>query len=206
MALHIFWLLLKTCAVVALPFVGLVRVGVWASSRGAPPWLAVLAAGASALALVTIVAAAASRRLTGRVRARWVFHRLALPLVLVYGAYGLFTLRSENARSPEVRARYGRLHPVFRLALGTAILMDRGIVVTDLSRTPADYGRMGLPPRETSLHFPQGDGYVYAADLRTRGRAGWKNVVAVLYFKTMGFRTLRHVGTADHLHVSLPGP
>jgi len=25
-----------------------------------------------------------------------------------------------------------------------------------------------------------------------------------LYFHLMGFRTLRHVGTADHLHVELP--
>jgi hypothetical protein len=45
---------------------------------------------------------------------------------------------------------------------------------------------------------------VHAVDLRTIGRAEWKNVLLNWYFRSMGFRTLRHVGTADHLHVSLP--
>ena len=63
---------------------------------------------------------------------------------------------------------------------------------------------MGLPVNESSLHFEQANGYVHALDLRTQGRAVWKNTASIWWFKLLGFRTLRHVGTADHLHVSLP--
>ena len=35
------------------------------------------------------------------------------------------------------------------------------------------------------------------------GRAPWRNLTMVAYFRPLGFRTLRHVGRADHLHVSL---
>ncbi len=65
---------------------------------------------------------------------------------------------------------------------------------------------MGLPVYERSLHFEQADGYIHAMDLRTLGRGEWRNRLMELYFRTLGFRTLRHVGTADHLHVSLPPP
>lgn len=34
----------------------------------------------------------------------------------------------------------------------------------------------------------------------------WRNLAAELAFRAMGFHTLRHVGTADHLHVSLRLP
>lgn len=57
---------------------------------------------------------------------------------------------------------------------------------------------------ETSLHFKLEDKYVHAMDLRTVGRPEWKNRITDGYFRLMGFRTLRHVGTADHVHVSLP--
>jgi hypothetical protein len=43
-------------------------------------------------------------------------------------------------------------------------------------------------------------------DLRTKGRSQARNALTVAYFRIMGFRSLRHVGTADHLHVSLPVP
>jgi len=33
-----------------------------------------------------------------------------------------------------------------------------------------------------------------------------KNRLVQLYFWCLGFGTLRHVGTADHLHVELPVP
>ena len=93
---------------------------------------------------------------------------------------------------------------IFRLALSTAVLFDRDLVVTDVRRIPSDYVAMGLPVREASLHYRQADGYVHAVDLRTIGRPAWRTSTTVLYFRLMGLRTLRHVGTADHLHVSLP--
>ncbi len=90
------------------------------------------------------------------------------------------------------------------VAVATLILADDELVVTDLSRTPEDYAAMGLPVYEASLHYPQEDGYVHAMDLRTMGRPGWRNMLTQNYFRLLGLRTLRHVGTADHLHVSLP--
>jgi len=63
---------------------------------------------------------------------------------------------------------------------------------------------MGLPPNESSLHFIQDDGYAHAVDLRTVGRSEFRNRMVEAGFKVMGFNTLRHSGTADHLHVSLP--
>jgi hypothetical protein len=51
--------------------------------------------------------------------------------------------------------------------------------------------------------LPQEDGYAYAVDIRTLGRPEWRTRLVSLYFRAMGFGTLRHVGTADHLHVYL---
>jgi hypothetical protein len=41
-------------------------------------------------------------------------------------------------------------------------------------------------------------------DIHTAGRGLLVNLLVEGYFRIMGFRTLRHVGTADHLHVELP--
>ncbi len=75
--------------------------------------------------------------------------------------------------------------------------------MTDTRRTRGDYTSMGLAPLRRSLHYVQEDGYVHAVDLRTAGRDEWRNGLLRGYFAVMGFPTLRHVGTWDHLHVSL---
>ena len=62
---------------------------------------------------------------------------------------------------------------------------------------------MGLSANDGSLHYRQHDGYTHAADLRTVGRGAVQNRLVQLYFWSMGFGTLRHAGTADHLHVEL---
>jgi len=62
---------------------------------------------------------------------------------------------------------------------------------------------MGLAPNGRVLHYVQPDGYAHAADLRTTGRSELKNRLVQAYFWSMGFATLRHVGTGDHLHVEL---
>ncbi|GAB5521858.1 MAG: hypothetical protein RhofKO_41090 [Rhodothermales bacterium] len=133
---------------------------------------------------------------------RWT-RRVTLGLVLAWVGYGLVSLSAEHTKSEAVQAAYHQLHPLLRLATSTWILADADLVVTDAARSRSDYARMGLPVNERSLHFPQATGYVHALDLRTRGRAEWQNRLVVLYYRSMGFRTLRHVGTADHLHVSL---
>ncbi len=196
--------LLGLLALVALPFVAFVRVSVYSySARGLPTWLALTVGLATTIVIVSVYAMVVSKTLTGKARARVMVQRVALPLVLVYCAYGLWYLSSLNAKTSAVRSQYTALHPVLRVALGTVLLVDRQIVLTDVRRLPDSYRSMGLPTPNESLHYEQGDGYVHAVDLRTLGRGEVRNWLIEGYFRTMGFRTLRHVGTADHLHVTL---
>jgi hypothetical protein len=187
-----------------LPFVALVRLSSWFYLRlGYSTWWALAAAVAVTIIIVTLGGAWFSRALTGRARLLTMWKWVAMPLVIAYCGYALLYLADANAKTSEVRAFYRSLHPILRVGLSTLILADDGLVITDLARMPTDYVRMGLPQRERSHHYTQGDGYVHAADLRTIGRGEIRNRLVETYFTIMGFRTLRHVGTADHLHVGI---
>ncbi len=200
-------LLLTMAVAVVLPFFLLVRLGSWLYLRwNYPTWIALGVAAGITVLLLTVYGAWISRALTGRARLKTVAKWVALPLVLAYCGYALLYVADTNTKSAEVRSYYRTLHPVLRLALSTLILADEDLVITDLAREPDDYERMGLPVRQRSDHYRQGDGYVHAADLRTIGRPAWRNWLIEGYFRVMGFRTLRHVGTADHLHVALGVP
>ncbi len=197
-------ILLTLAVAVVLPFVVLVRLGSWLYLRWSyPTWLALGAAAGVTVLLLTVYAAWISRTLTGRARLVTVGKWVALPLVLAYCGYALLYVAETNTKTAEVRSYYRALHPVLRIALSTLILADEDLVITDLGREPEDYERMGLPVRQRSHHYRQDDGYIHAADLRTLGRPAWRNWLMERYFRLMGFRTLRHVGTADHLHVGL---
>lgn len=135
--------------------------------------------------------------------ARKVNVRLALVLVGGFVAYTLFFLSGTNAKTTQIKGEYETVHPLLRTAIGSLILFDRDLVITDMSRIPEDYQDMGLSKKGKSLHFPQSDGYVHALDLRTNDRAEWRNTALKWYFELMGFNTLRHIGTGDHLHISL---
>jgi hypothetical protein len=203
------WLLwgASIALLLVLPFVVLIGGAVWLYRVHAVPiWFALACSGCVTGGLLTVYGARLSKKLTGKARLRFVGTRLALPAVAFYCLYTLLFLSAVNAKTEEVREYYRTVHPLLRVALSTAILADRDIVVTDARREPADYARMGLPTLDNSLHFVQESGYVHAVDLRTVGRAEWKNALMVAYFRLMGFKTLRHVGTADHLHVSLAPP
>ncbi|HYK82605.1 MAG TPA: hypothetical protein VEU55_05620 [Gemmatimonadales bacterium] len=188
----------------ALPFLALVRLSVFLYLRHRyPTWLALAGGVAGTVGLVTLYAAWVSRRLTGRLRLRLVARRVAAPLVLAYCGYALLYSARVHTKSDRVRAYYAALHPLLRLGLATLILADRDLVVTDVARRPEDYSAMRLAVNDGSLHYAQRDGYVHAADLRTSDRSWLTNRLVQLYFLAMGFDTLRHVGTADHLHVEL---
>jgi len=201
---------LKIALIIALPFVVLVRGSVFIYEHGRTPvWVAVLVAAFLTGGVVTAYAVWIARRFAKRggkggralvmPLAKWV----ALPLVVFYCGYSLLYLASVHAKSAPVRAYYTSVHPLLRLALSTAILVDRDILITDTGRQPDDYGRMGLPEKLHSRHYRGADGWVHAVDLRTTGRGTLKNWSVQLYFWSMGFDTKRHVGTADHLHVEL---
>ncbi|GAB5525328.1 MAG: hypothetical protein Roseis2KO_32000 [Roseivirga sp.] len=124
-------------------------------------------------------------------------------ILLGYLGYTLFYLSDNNAKTSTVHKEFTALHPIVRVSVGTILLVDRSMLITDMSRTKEDYKTMGLKALNNSLHYPQSDGYVHAMDLRTNGRSGIRNFLLKTYFSIMGFHTLRHVGTDDHLHISL---
>ena len=195
----------KMVLVALLPFLALVKVAVFLYQHEEWPTALALAGGVTCTAaVVTAYGTWVWHRLTGRVRLALVARRVALPFVLAYCAYTLVYLSSANTKSDRVRAYYASLHPLLRVALSTLILVDRDAVITDLARRPEDYQIMRLPLNDGSLHYVQRDGYTHAADLRTAGRSALKNALVRVYFWSMGFATLRHVGTGDHLHVELP--
>lgn len=206
---QLFWGLVafgvKVALILILPFVVLLRTAIYLYQQQAvPTWLALAGGAALALLVLTVYGAWVSQTLTGKARGGFVAKWVALPLVLFYCAYALLHLASVNAKTDEVRRYYTALHPLLRVSVSTFTLLDGDLVITDLARTPQDYVTMGLPIYEASLHYRQADGYVHAMDLRTLDRAAWRNWLMQGYFRLMGLRTLRHVGTADHLHVSLP--
>ncbi|MEP1152636.1 MAG: hypothetical protein ABJH08_12990 [Balneola sp.] len=118
--------------------------------------------------------------------------------------YGLLYLSSVNAKSDSVKEVYRSLHPILRVAVATTTLAENDLVITDIQRSVEDYAKMGLPVNQNSLHFSQPDGFVHAIDLRTKGHSEIRNFILRHSLRMMGFETLRHVGTGDHLHISLP--
>lgn len=129
--------------------------------------------------------------------------KIAAAVLAFYTVYGLLFISGTSVKSAEMRDQYTQLHPLLRIATGTLLLFDRSLIITDLARTHGDYEKMGLKSKKKSLHYVQSDGYVHAVDLRTNGRSEWKNSFVKAYFGFLGLNTLRHTGTADHLHVSL---
>lgn len=196
---------LRWTVLLLLPFVGLVRGAVAAHVHlGVPGWLSVL----FGTALCAIALAALAERfaspLVGPTRRRRRAMMLAAPAALALTIYSVAWLSLSHAKSEAIAARWPKLHPALRLAVGTVRLADRRIVVTDIDRQRGDYARMGLPARRRSPHYAQPDGWVHAVDLRTLGRGELRNRLGQLYFELMGFDTLRHGGTGDHLHVAMP--
>ena len=203
------WLGIREVGLVLLPFVTLVGGSAWSYRLlGLPTWGALTVAILLTAVCLTAVGVRLVRALGHRYRVRHISikmgMRVALPVVAIYCGFVLLYLARENAKTDAVRSYFTSVHPLLRVALGTAILADPAIVLTDTRRGANDYVGMALPPRERSLHFTQLDGYVHAVDLRTAGRSWIRNAAMRTYFSLMGFSTLRHVGTADHLHVSLP--
>jgi hypothetical protein len=193
-------------AVLVLPFWVLVGSSVLLyRNYGVPTWLAMLA-GVLLTALILLVYAAwVAKKVSGSVRVPGFLWKTIVAVVGAYCLYALIYLSSVNVKGG-VEDTSHSLHPLLRVATSTFILVDSDLVITDMEREPEDYARMGLPLYERSLHFEQADGYAHAVDLRTAGRSEWRNFTMRAYFRLMGFRTVRHVGTADHLHVSLPQP
>lgn len=199
--------LTKLLFLLLLPFLALIRGSVFFHEQyHLNAWLALLG-GVSVSALIIFLYLGYLRgRLpnkAGSGRSRRRRYWLSLSLVLVYCFPGLLYLSAANAKHEEVRSEYRSLHPILRLGISTLVFLDNDLLLTDANRHPDDYRSMGLATKSHSLHYRQSSGYAHAVDIRTIGRGELRNRLVEVYFRTMGFRTLRHVGTADHLHVSL---
>ena len=118
--------------------------------------------------------------------------------------YSLFYLSSVNAKTEDVRQVYRSLHPILRVSVATTTLAEKDLVITDIKRTEEDYISWGLTPLESSMHYEQKDGFVHAIDLRTIGHSEFRNKSLEWSLRAMGLQIIRHVGTADHLHIALP--
>lgn len=205
--LAVLFALLKAAAIVVLPFLVYVRAAVYLYlHQFARPWIAIALAGILTLGLVAGTIILVARRFHRHPRVSTVARWAVVPLVFSWCIYSAFYLSRVNTKSDSVRAYYGSVNPILRIALSTIVLVDPDLVVTDMGRVAADYRRMRLPVNERTRHYRQPNGYVHAVDLRTRDRWEIRNRAVQLYFWAMGFSTLRHVGSADHLHVQLAAP
>lgn len=207
----ILWPLLKWTTIAVLPFVVLMRGTLYLYIQEWP--LSVAMAGgflATFLLLSGYAAWGYSSFVGGTVQYSKRCVRLgAIAVLLGLGAFQGFVLLSPDSghvESEEPYVEYADLHPLLRMSVGMGVVVDDNLLLTDLSRHPADYRKMGLSVNPKSLHYPQSDGYVHAVDLQTQGRSWIRNLLIDVYFGLLGFQTLRHVGTADHLHVALPLP
>lgn len=198
---------LKLLVLLILPFILLIRGAVYFHEYYKwLPWLA-LFGGVVLSALMVFVYIAFihgyfSEKSTNLLRIRNQY-LLAVVMVLLYCLPSVFFLSEGNAKYPEVRKEFTALHPILRLSISTLVFLDRDVLLTDANRKPEDYAKMGLRTKKHSLHYKQSNGYAHAVDIRTKGHSALRNLLVENYFKLMGFNTLRHDGTADHLHVSL---
>lgn len=207
----ILWALLwplRVVVAVVLPFFVLIRFSVLLYELlGIPAWVALGTGTLLTFILLYFYLNYLSRLISGKKKTKDKAKRFNLRAALVvmgaFTAFSMLYISASNTKTSNVQDEYAALHPLLRSAVSVLLIFDRDAVVTDMSRTHLDYREMKLAVKNKSLHYAQSDGYVHALDLRTKGRAESRNKWIESYFRVMGFRTLRHTGTEDHLHVSL---
>ena len=199
-------LILKLLFLITVPFLILIRLAVYLhTSSNLLPWLCIIVSVMMTTFVIFIYLTIVHFYFSEQDNIYNFRRRIILSLIIVglYAIHGLFYIKSDNFKSKDIKSEIHEVHPVLRLAASTLIHLDKELVITDAERQPEDYKKMGLKSLKNSLHYTQSTGYTHAIDLRTRNRPAWKNFLVRSYFYAMGFRTLRHTGTADHLHVSL---
>jgi len=203
----ILWTIAKYLTVLILPFFMLIRGAIYIHKEydlGAYPSL--LAGTIATTILLFIYMTFIYLKITKKFGDEDNLQRriaFAFFLVVAYCAYGLFFMSADNFKNPDLKKEIRDMHPILRMGVSTFVLIDRKMIITDGSRQPEDYQKMGLRTPNNSMHFKQKDGFAYAIDLRTNNRNEFRNQAMTWYFKLLGFKTLRHTGTADHLHISL---
>ncbi|NNF36476.1 MAG: hypothetical protein HKN68_20405 [Saprospiraceae bacterium] len=203
----ILYILFKIILITILPFIILIRGSVYIHEHYDPGGMFSLIGGVIITSIVlvlyfTVFYGIIAKKVgdLGSFKRRWV---IAMLILGGYTIHGLFFISTSNVKSSNLKEELSDLHPLLRISVSTIIMLDKDLIITDASRMPEDYRKMGLPSKSSSLHFKQKDGYAYAMDLRTNTRHEFRNALLKGYFWAMGFNTLRHGGTGDHLHISL---
>lgn len=200
--------LFKIIFILVLPFIILIRGAVYMHfNKGWSSNMSLLVSiGITALLLVIYFSVFYGKLTKKKTKIRYLRRRFAISFFIVgiFVFHGIVFMSGDNAKTTGVEKEFSNLQPILRLGCSTIFLIDKKAIITDASRVPEDYKRMGLKSLKNSLHYKQKDNYAYALDLRTNNRTEIRNVALKYYFKFMGFRTLRHVGTDDHLHISMP--
>lgn len=188
-----------------IPFFILIRTAVFLNlEQNWNGWAALLGGIVSSTSLLGLYVLFLFRKVKNKkLLAQFGFGGVAA-LVGGFCIYGLLYLSSVNAKTDDVREVYRSLHPILRVSVATTTLAEKNLVITDIKRTQEDYISWGLSPLESSMHYQQEDGFVHAVDLRTIGHSEFRNKTLEWSLKAMGLQIIRHVGTADHLHVALP--
>ncbi|MEM1319991.1 MAG: hypothetical protein AAGG75_07010 [Bacteroidota bacterium] len=205
--LKFLYTLFKLFLLLTLPFIFLIRGSVFLHTHyELAAWPAILGGMLATALLLVIYFSFLYGRIYGKLgESGSLKRRLIIALLVVggYSLYGLLYLSNQNVKHDKISSTYTQLHPILRLSISTILYADRSLIITDAARQPEDYRKMGLPSKGRSLHYQQKNGYVHAIDVRTKGRSELRNRLLKLYFRLMGLNTLHHVGTDDHLHISL---
>lgn len=198
----------KLILIFTLPFIVLVRGSLYIHENYNPgARMSIIGGMAITAGIILIYLIVLHSKVSGKVSgSKSLKSKAVISLLLVAGfaVNSLYFISGTNFKNPELKSEIRSLNPILRLAVGTLVMIDKEAVITDTNRVPEDYKRMGLKTNRSSLHYEQEDGYAYAIDLRVRGKSEIRNKLTQWYFDWMGFNTLRHGGSADHLHVSLP--
>lgn len=199
--------LLKLLTLAALPFILLIRIAVWLHEQyHAAAWICVCFGAVVTAAVLFFYSMHIQHYFVKKTFHPKTLQRnyaLTLALVLLYCANSVWSISALNVKEIAVKAEFRSLHPLLRLSISTLILVEKDLLLTDAERKPEDYQQMGLGSKRHSLHYQQSTGYTHAVDIRTKQHSWIRNKLIQGYFEMMGFNTLLHKGTAEHLHVSL---
>ncbi len=199
--------LFKIVTLLILPFIILIRGAVYLHEEHYfLPWFAIICGVLMSALVLCIYIFFIHGKFNGQVGGLQTMkfsYWIGLILVAVYCTPAILLLSKSNSKHAEVQKEFTSLHPILRLGISTVIHLDKSLILTDANRIPEDYRKMGLKTKIHSLHYKQSNGFAHAVDIRVKGRSEIRNWLLEKYFQMMGFNTLRHVGTDDHLHVSL---
>ncbi len=199
--------LLGLLALLALPFILLIRVAVWFHEQyHVFAWMSIIFGALFTAAVLFLYVSYLQHHLIKKTFTPKILQRnyaVALAIVMIYCANGVWSISAANVKETAVKAEFRSLHPILRLSISTLVLLEKDLILTDAERKPEDYQQLGLGSKRHSLHYKQSSGYAHAVDIRTKGHGWMRNKLIQSYFQLMGFNTLMHKGTAEHLHVSL---